>query len=186
MICRDMIDTRDQRMLKNAPISADQLYEYADHHKIFESFNGMVCAGSTKKIMEFLEFCTAQMEAAFSTEGSLNQNGSSPLSEFIDDAGLWYRYALASIELDCFIKIERRRAKSKDAVELASDDQATIGIYQEITKYCLSLMSSSYQPSNAPFASGSLERQNEVLGLLGRTPIKAIKRAQLDAQLGYD
>jgi len=55
MICREMMKCGDATIAKNNVTSAAQLYSYADEKEIFISYNGMACAGSTKKIMEFLE-----------------------------------------------------------------------------------------------------------------------------------
>jgi len=187
MICRHMIDTNCVQISENKPISAVELYDYADQHEIFESFNGMVCAGSTKKIMEFLEFCIDEMNGAFSGPNTLGDEApSSRLGRIVDDTEQWYRYAIASIELDCFIKIARRKSKLNADTASATPDQEIIQIYQGISDCCHSLAPLSESTIDNAFESGSLIRQNAILSLLDKNPIKTIKKSHLAEQLGYD
>jgi len=187
MICRDMIDTNNQQISENNPVTASQLYEYADEHKIFESFNGMVCAGSTKKIMEFLEFCVNEMDSAFSKVMKPDDEKlPSSLDGAIDDLDEWYQYAISSIELDCFIKIARRKHRVSNEASTAESDKATMRTYQSLREYCLPLFSSEGTPLSDAFESGSIERQNRILGILKRQPMKSIKQSRLDEQLSYD
>jgi len=187
MICRHMIDTNSDLISENNPISAAQLYDYADQHEIFTSFNGMVCAGSTKKIMEFLEFCIAKIDGAFSGSSDQEEGSvSSLMNGIIDDQDQWYRYAILSIELDCFIKIERRKSKASNGKPSAEHDQRTINTYQGISDYSLLLLQLSNPMSDSTFEMGCLNRQNEILRLLNRKPLKKIKRRYLDEQLSYD
>jgi len=187
MICRHMIDTNHAQMLENGPVSAEELFAYADQHEIFASFNGMVCAGSTKKIMEFLEFCLTEMNNAFSGTTEFAKNtSSSRLGQIIDDVDRWYRYAISSIELDCFIKIERRTSRVGQDQRSSNYDERTIETYREISEYCRSLTPLPCAVRSDSFEMGSLTRQNEILSLLNRRPIKAIKQSLLNEQLSFD
>ncbi len=193
MICRDMLHTNSPVMQGNAPVSAAQLYEYADRHKIFTSFNGMVCAGSTKKIMEFLEFCTGSMAAEFSraecaadTAGMGKDGAPAKLVSIVGDAGRWYHYAMAAIELDCFIKRERRRHKPEQGGSAGVEQQDIIRAYEEIAAYCASLMPLPCAAGQCGYETGALKRQNKILKLLDRKPVSRISAARLAEQLGYD
>lgn len=187
MICRHMIDTEDGFIIGNNPIDAKQLYDYADQHEIFTSFNGMVCAGSTKKIMDFLEFCTGEMTAELSKPSATSQQDTyAPLDRIVDDVDQWYRYAVSAIELDCFVKIERRMHKLKNGLSSDLNHQTVIDTYKNISDYGMSLMQSADNPLESAYEAGSLQRQNRLLEMLNRKPIKKIDKKYLNEQYTYD
>lgn len=187
MIGRDMIDTNSDITTNNNPIDAAQLYHYADQHEIFKSFNGWVCAGSTKKIMDFLEFCTSELENGFSAQTTdLNDRSPCPLDDIVGDVDQWYRYAILSVEFDCFVKIARRKHRIEDAVTSASEDEVSLNTYRKIARYCTSLMSPKDVPSDDGYKSGALQRQNKILEVLGRKPIAKFSERALAEQLTYD
>ncbi len=166
MICRDLIETGDPRISANKPMSAQDLYAHADAAGIFISFNGMACAGSTAKIMQFLNFCN---------DGGANKPAA--LSDTIADPEDWYAYAIASIEMDCFIEVERcNRAPG--------DQSARIEIAKSLAQYCRALS------PNLPICDGSggfetalLARQNTILRILGWPPVAKLKPAYIAARL---
>ena len=184
MICRHMIDENSSLIAKNVPISAQQLYDYANTHGIFTSFNGMVCAGSTKKIMDFLELCTSEMSDAMSGE---RQQLNSSLGAIVGDVDRWYQYALFAVELDCFIKIARRQHRIASEAPSEVDDAKSLSTYRKIAEYCSALMPpEDTAPPDDAYEVGALARQNKILNLLNRAPLTGIASTLLNEQLGYD
>ena len=166
MICRDLIETGDDRIATNAPMSARNLYAHADEAGIFISFNGMACAGSTAKIMQFLNFCN-------DGESKNTQN----LVGIVGDADDWYRYAIASIEMDCFVEAERCKRSPDDLNKRAQ-------IADDIAQYCRTLSPDlPHFGGSVDFETALLERQNSILTILGRSPIATLKRAHIAARL---
>ncbi len=187
MICRQMIDTEDSLISKNNPIDAKQLYDYADQHEIFTSFNGMVCAGSTKKIMDFLEFCVGEMNAGISKESTANaQDTYASLDKIVDNVDQWYEYSISAIELDCFVKIERRRHKLANGLLPNQNHQTVIDTYKHISDYSMSLLPASGDALESSYEAGSLQRQNQLLKMLDRKPLKKIDKKCLNEQYTYD
>lgn len=166
MICRHMMDNADQMILENKPISAQKLYDYADKNGVFISFNGMACAGSTKKIMDFLQFCNA---------GNRGLHDELNLRKIVTDPDNWYQYALATIELDCFIELQRAQQNKIAAKDNRIDYDDIISIYKGLQSYCLGLAPKlAHNNFDNDFIAGSLERQNHILSLLGRSAISKI------------
>lgn len=187
MIGRDMIDTNCDFALSNNPIDAAQLYHYADQHEIFKSFNGWVCAGSTKKIMDFLEVCTSELEAGFSDHTTgLSNTVPCPLDDIVGNVDQWYRYAILAVELDCFLKMARRKQRIEKGVPSASEDEISLNTYRKIALYCKSLMSPEDAIVDDEYESGTLKRQNKILEILGRKPIAKFSDRALAEQLTYD
>ena len=187
MICRHMIDTEDGFIAGNNPIDAKQLYDYADQHEIFTSFNGMVCAGSTKKIMDFLEFCTGELNAELSKLSVVGSQGAyAPLDKIVDDVDQWYCYAISAIELDCFVKIERRMHKLNNGLLSDQNHQRVIDTYKYVSDYGMSLLPSPTGVLETEYEAGSLQRQNLILEMLNRKPMKKIDKKCLNEQYSYD
>lgn len=176
MICRHMTENADPAIMTNQPISADALYSYADDNGIFISFNGMACAGSTKKINEFLGLCVsgARQEADTPCE----------LADIIGEPDNWYQYALAAIELDCFTEYERslRNSIQSNGGETALRQSAQT--YSDLGDYVRALMDDALRTSESGFREGALKRQNVILELLGRPIIKEIPTKHIQARLG--
>jgi len=166
MICRHMMEHGDPAIAGNDPIGAEALYDYADAHGIFISFNGMACAGSTKKIHEFLELCEVGGAAKQPCD----------LGAIVSAPDNWYLYALATVELDCFA--ERHRTLCE-----AADSNASAEIYEGLGDYVRALMGELPEPGDAPFENGVLLRQNRILSLLGRPQIKAIPSKHFAARI---
>ncbi len=175
MICRHMLESGDPAIARNDPMSAEALYAYADKHGIFISFNGMACAGSIKKIHEFLEFCNKG--------GGPNGGSAFDLSDIVDQPGNWYQYALATIELDCFIEYERTQARAPQSnlEEITNSNSAQY--YTDLGDYVSGLMKHSFRAEEVPFRVGALIRQNAILELIGRTPIDRIQDKHVLARL---
>ena len=168
----------------NTPISAKDLYSYADKNEIFTSFNGMVCAGSTKKIMEFLEFCT---EGAYDDPKlSDGDNPSYPIIEnFVVYPEKWYAYALTAIEFDCFIELEylHRQTQKEPTQELSLKN--IMDVYEGMRRYCINVLGSPPPEEKTSFAENAAARQNAILKLLERKTIAAIPEKYLHARLDF-
>ncbi len=176
MICRHMMENAERLIEENQPVLAQVLYDYADENGIFISFNGMACAGSTKKILEFLEFCN---------DGSpQNIPKAIALDDIVSEPDNWYQYALASIELDCFIEQERvSRLASKEA---QTNGMSAAQIYGSVGDYVRSLVRSPVLADDglSSFEAGALLRQNRILDLLGRKRIRKLPSNHIAARLG--
>lgn len=176
MIGRHMLENDDPAIAQNEPISTESLYDYADEHGIFISFNGMACAGSTKKIHEFLAVCNKG-------NGSNDRTGFD-LSDIVDQPGNWYQYALTTIDLDCFIEIERIRMRASQSVREETAENALAMSYAELGDYVSELMDRSLRGQDVPFHVGALARQNAALELLGQPPLKRLQANHVEARLG--
>ena len=113
VICREMTLAAYPGVTRNQPLSTQELYDYADAEYLFRSDNGMVCAGSTRKIMEFIDF--ANLGRSHPESAKLNLDGEddhlSLLRSIVSDLDDWYRYTLLTIELDYYTEIEILRRK---------------------------------------------------------------------------
>lgn len=176
MICRDMMMKGEDIIAQNSPVSAQMLYDHADANGIFLSPNGMACAGSTRKIMDFMQFCLeGEGGAGEEGAGAANPLDLASIVAVPDD---WYRYALATVELDCFIEVERLRGTSHPTGVRPS------GIHAAVANYCRSLPGGPDVPPGTSFADGILARQNAILHLLGWPAVARIPHRHLAERLG--
>lgn len=176
MICREMMNTGEPIISQNTPISAADLYAYADENGIFLSFNNMACAGSTKKIMEFLEFCNHGPSA--SKESKFN------LGSIIDDPENWYQYALSTIDLDCFLEIEAMQQRASNADKAAEQTRASSAIYRALASYCTTIGGIDCAADDTrSFADAVLARQNAILQLLNKPTVRKIAPKHLQDRL---
>lgn len=176
MICRDMMEQGDDAITQNSPISAEMLYSYADRRGIFISFNGMACAGSTKKIMDFLEFCNTGALAKADTEYDLAQ--------LVCEPSNWYQYALATVELDCFIEQERADLSLQTPSVDVEITHRSAAIYSGLRAYCCLIADGLGQVDQGiGFDDQVLARQNAILQILGRPAIKRIPTQHLKDRL---
>lgn len=170
MICRQMMETGDNAITANNPIAAQDLYDYADSHGIFISFNDMACAGSTKKILEFLEFCNAPPPVV---DPGLD------LADLVSRPDNWYSYAIATIELDCLVEAHRFGDPSEQ-------DASARAIFAKVRDYAAGPMVSSMvelESENESLETQVLRRQNYILSLLGRPPITSIPKRHFAQRL---
>ncbi|MEP2735980.1 MAG: hypothetical protein ABJP34_06745 [Erythrobacter sp.] len=176
MICRHMMENADAVIAENRPMTADALYNYADQHGIFISFNGMACAGSTKKIHEFLELCNSGSE------------DKAELAAIVSEPDNWYQYALATIELDCYIERERalRREGHGGVSSTANAASNSSMIFTDIGEYTQRLMDTAPEPNQAhAFRDAALSRQNAILKVLGRPLLRKIASDHIAARMEY-
>ncbi|MGB7373064.1 hypothetical protein [Pontixanthobacter sp.] len=176
MICRHMLEHNHPAIEQNSPISAEALYNYADRHDIFISFNGAACAGSIKKIHEFLDFCNAG--------NALSAPAAHTLSRLVDDPDNWYQYGLATVELDCFVENERSQRLAARRGIGQSDPDRSAQTYAALGGYVRGLMDRPVPAASGSFRHGALIRQNHILEQLGRPVVKSIPRSHIRARLG--
>jgi hypothetical protein len=187
MICRDMIDRADPMIAQNRPVTAAELYAAADNHGIFISPNGMTCAGSTKKIMDFMTFCINGSIASESGANGVDLTAQPPhgLHTIVGAPDIWYQYALATVELDDFIELERLQQLRLAGAHSEEVLARSCMILSSMSHYCSQLVDSAKHNEHGPtFAGGVLARQNHILKLLGQSPITAISPKHLSERLG--
>lgn len=182
MICRHMMDRAYPAIATNATMSSDDLYAYADNNGIFFSPNGMVCAGSKSRIIEFLEFCNTGNRQVRSANSERQIN---PLDSYVSSPDDWYHYAILSVEFDCFIELEITRLKGQ-ATALSHNvlDQIR-AIYQSLGAYALAPLNDHKPYLDGPFADGALARQNVILALLNMPPIKVIPERYIKERMSF-
>ncbi|MEO0695111.1 MAG: hypothetical protein AAFY84_03340 [Pseudomonadota bacterium] len=179
MIGDHMMEQADPRIASNASVSAKDLYLYADENEIFTSPNGMVCAGSKAKILEFLELCCSP----YGDHHGAGRN----LTDLVGSPSAWRDYALACIEFDCFLEIERLMRREKAGRENPTNPSVALAdvmtCYETLAHYCTNTLGGPSSPEASTLGEGILARQNKILRLLGRTPIKSLKRHHLEERL---
>ncbi len=188
MICREMMNTADTAIKENHPISAMELYSYTDDNDIFLSPNGMACAGGVAKIMEFLEFCNSGM-FELRKPGVISNNETNTiidLETIVPNPENWYRYAISTIELDCFIELEHLRRQTILYPDRAAHFKKVQEIYQSVSRYCTGRIEfPTVSNGTSQFTKGVLERQNNILALLGRPLINKISEKYITERLCY-
>jgi hypothetical protein len=161
MICRDMMNSADPRIATNSALTAAELYDYADAEGVFLSPNGWACAGSVRKIEDFIEFCLSGSGPGTAPEAA-------PLAAFVGDVDAWYAYALATIELDCVLEQEAQARR-------ASGSAAVAAIYAALGAHVRGVAGfPALLPPDGDFAADVLARQNRILALLGRPLVKRL------------
>ena len=185
VICREMTLAAYPGVTRNQPLSTQELYDYADAEYLFRSDNGMVCAGSTRKIMEFIDF--ANLGRSHPESAKLNLDGEddhlSLLRSFVSDLDDWYRYTLLTIELDYYTEIEILRRKLAGDPEDKAQLQQVLELRTAQYAYWIELLGELDDYSTESFEAGVLDRQNAILALLNRPSIDGIPEKVLNARL---
>jgi len=187
MICRDMMNNADPAIAQNSPISAEDLFAYADKREIFTSFNGMVCAGSKAKILEFLEFCNKAALSSPDAAHAVNDQNSAynEIKKLVSNPDDWRLYSLSTIEFDCFIEMEYLARQIKKQPENSKHHKNIQQIYRSLSEYCVKKFDLRPPNDHLNFADGALERQNAILKLLGRPTLSKIHRKYIEERLDY-
>ncbi len=177
MIVRDMIEKAHPQATENTVMSAEALYDYADKFGIFESANGMVCAGAPRKILDFLTKLTAHNGPHVSS----NESGHATVQALTGNPDQWFRYALLAVELDAVVTAEYFRRKAAQHPDRERHYYEIAGIYTHLGQYCVARLGAEDFSTIASFDDAVLARQNAILAILGwrpltRTPEKAIAR----------
>ena len=173
MICRHMMENADPAIAENRAISADALYAYADDHGIFISFNDMACAGSSKKIHEFLSFC--------------NKGGgeAANLADIVTKPEKWLQYALAAIELECFVAEKHALHQQSASNDAIGDHNKSAEMFGQLRRYVEKLMDKqeTLDELHSSFEQSALARQNRILKILDRSTIKTLPRKHIVTRL---
>lgn len=187
MICREMTNQNHVSTLNNGAVTAQQLYDFADDNKIFYSPSEMVCAGSTLKIIEFLEFVIKGRNHPDSEKLHFKRQEDvlSVLGGLVSDIDGWYRYALLTVELDNYIELEilRRKMNGGDSDKIRL--QPVYDGYSAQHRYWKSCLADSDQFTESNFKQGVLVRQNNILSAIGRPNIRRIPDKLIDARLAH-
>ena len=185
VICREMMRSAYPAIKTNSPISSQELFDFADENYIFRSDNDMVCAGSTAKIIEFLEFANIGMQHPEASRLELvgEFDYLTFLRNYVDDLDSWYQYAQYTVELDHFIELETLRRKFDADPDRKTTVQPVMDICREQHDYWLSLIGDRQQFRVEGFEQGVLARQNAILALLNWEPIKSIPEKVIQARL---
>ena len=187
VICREMMNRLHPASKLNAPVSPQEMYDYADKHYLFRSSNGMVCAGSASKIIEFLEFSHLGRAHQASDKLGLNEEGAdlALLRSFVPDLESWYQYALMTIEFDCFIEMEALRRKIDADPDKREQIEPILDIYRIRHNYWKMLLGDYKSLKIERFEDGALDRQNAILTHLNLPSIKNIPRKVLNSRLNH-
>jgi hypothetical protein len=170
MICRDMMNDADPRIAANSVLTTAELYDYADAEGVFLSPNGWACAGSVRKIEDFIEYCLSGAGPGTAPEAA-------SLAALVGDADGWYAYALATIELDCFIEAEAQARRANGSAAVAA-------IYAGLGEQVRGVPGfPAPLPPDGEFGAGVLARQNRILALLGRPTVKRLSAEHLRVRL---
>lgn len=184
VICREMMRVAHPAIASNTPIPSQDLYAFADENYIFRSDNQMVCAGSTTKIIEFLDFANLGHQHPQSAKLPVANEAdhSALLGRIVADLGNWYHYALLTVELDHYIELNALRRKLEDEPDAREQTQAALEICEAQYTYWLELLGDHGAYGAGVFEQGILERQNAILKVLKRPPVKMIPTKMLYAR----
>ena len=179
MIGRDMIDTANPAAVQNRHITAQELYNYADRKGIFLSPNGMVCAGSRRKIFEFLE--------VFDTDARENWTGDEfDLQTLVGNVEQWHNYTIATIDLEFFVLCERLGNDIARQPDDAAHLQKVLTIYYHANAYLLECYPQKIPTQERSSQEAARLRQNKILALLGRPGIARLNTVVVKKQFGLD
>ena len=178
MIGRDMIQTAHPAVMENRQLSAQELYDYASEKRIFESPNGMVCAGSTRKIIEFLEIFDLGVQGSWPAP-------TCDLSGLVNNVDDWHKYAITTIEMEWFVARVRLKNEIAEQSEDAAHKQSVLKIYEDISHYMTDLFALSVPTRNMSEEEAARTRQNQILALLGRPDVSHLKRAMVKKQFAF-
>ncbi|MEL7540125.1 MAG: hypothetical protein AAGJ51_04415 [Pseudomonadota bacterium] len=179
MIVRDMIENAHPQVTENMVMSAEALYDYADKFGIFESANGMVCAGAPRKILDFLTKLTAH---GGPRETSL-ESGQTKIEALTDNPDQWFRYALLAVELDAVVTAEYFRRRAAQHPDRKRHFHQVAAIYSQLGEYCVARLGAEDYSTIASFEDAVLTRQNAILALLGWRPLTRIPDKAIDRRL---
>ena len=186
VIMREMTSAAHPAIKTNSLVSAQELYKFVDDNDHFRSEGGMVCAGSSSKIIEFMDFAIKGRNHP--NGDKLNFDGADDhlnlLNRFVPDLAMWYRYALLTVELDCLVDIEALRCEIKAEPQKLDSLQPVLDICRAKQDYWHQLLDEQEQDTDLSFEQDVLRRQNEMLSLLNITPLKNISNRMIGVRLG--
>ena len=185
VITREMTNAAHPAIKTNSLVSAQELYDFVDDNDHFRSDAGMVCAGSKNKIIEFLDFAIQGKEHPNSEKLKLDgaDDHLALLKKFVPDLENWYRYALLTVELDCFVEMEILRRQINAESNNQNRAQPVLDIYHSKQGYWFELLGGQEQTTSKNFDQGILDRQNAILALLNMPLLRRIPNSTKTARL---
>lgn len=187
MIARDMMFSSCDAATENRYMSADELYDFADENQIFRAGTDMVCAGSTRKILEFLEFAINRHHHSNSNKLPIQNydDSKSFLGRYVSDLEGWYRYALLTIELDCFVQLEIFRQQNVPSVKSSPVPSSIVDAHRRRYDYWCELTGRNDDVENSYFPAEILQRQNDILALLKIPKVESIPGKVISTRLSH-
>ena len=185
VITREMTNATHPAIKSNSAVSAQELYKFADDNDHFRSESGMVCAGSASKIIEFMDFAIQGRNHPQSAKLKYDTSADNLalLNKVVPDLESWYRYALLTVELDCFVEIETLRRRIDAEPKKQDDLQRVLDICHAKHDYWFELLGDREFASADSFEEGVLIRQNAMLALLDMPSLKNIPDRIIQARL---
>ena len=185
VITREMTNAAHPAIKTNSQVTSPELYKFVDDNDHFRSDAGMVCAGSMSKIIEFMDFSIKGRGHPNSEK--LKWDGADDhlalLNKFVPDLEKWYRYALLTVELDCFVEVEMLRRQIKAKPHYQNRLQPVLDIYRNQQEYWFELLGDQEQDTSKSFEQGVLDRQNAMLALLNMPLLRKIPNHAKTARL---
>ena len=185
VITREMTKAAHPVIKTNSQVTAQELYTFVDDNDHFRSDAGMVCAGSTSKIIEFIDF--AIKGRGHPNSQKLKWNAADDhlvlLNKFVPDLEKWYRYALLTVEFDSFVEEEILRRQIKAEPNNQNIVQPILDIYSSKREYWAELLGDQQQGLSESFEQGLLGRQNAILELLNMPLLRKIPNHVKTARL---
>ena len=185
VITREMTNAAHPAIKTNSQVTSQELYKFVDDNDHFRSDAGMVCAGSTNKIIEFMDFAIQGRDHRNSEK--LKWDGADDhlalLKKFVPDLESWYRYALLTVELDCFIDAEILRRQIKAEPTNQNRIQPVLDVCHNKQDYWFELLGGQEQETSRSFDQGLLDRQNAILALLNMPHLRKIPNRIKTARL---
>ena len=183
---REMTNAAHPAIKTNSLVSAQELFDFVDDNDHFRSEAGMVCAGSTSKIIEFMDIAIQGRNHSNSAKIKLDgaDDHLAVLSKFVPDLDSWYRYALLTVELDSFVEGETFRRQKEAEPQNQDHLQSVLDICHAKHQYWLKLLGSNEQDKQASFKEGVLARQNAMLALLNLPQVKNLSDRMIKSRLG--
>ena len=185
VITREMTNAGHPAIKTNSQVTSQELYKFVDDNDHFRSDAGMVCAGSTSKIIEFMDFAVKGRDHP--NNEKLKWDGADDhqalLNNFVPDLESWYRYALLTIELDCFVEVEILSRQINAEPTNQNRVQPVLDIYRSKREYWVELLGDQEQGFSENFEQGLLDRQNAILALLNMPLLRKIPNYVKTARL---
>lgn len=195
---RDMIAKADHSVLENQLFSTEEFIAYADKQHMFTSADGRVCAGSQKKISEFVQY------ALYGQNAQPYKNGVQ-LSQMVTDINHWLDYIFLATELELYVEYEAAGAHRHELdiptdatrIETLPTEQAVITellrkkcahILQINTNYNIAPPEQDTMPGTARLGHDQTchrigrigaEKQNQILKHLGYKKKITLKKRQV-------
>lgn len=186
VITREMTNAAHPMIKANNLVSAQELFNFVDDNDHFRSEADMVCAGSTSKIIEFMDIAIQGRNHQHNEKLKLDgaDDHLAVLRKFVPDLESWYRYALLTVELDSFVEGETFRRLKETEPDNQDHLESVLSICDAKHQYWLTLLGRDEQDKKISFKEGVLARQNAMLALLNMPQLKGLSDRMIKSRLG--